>query len=58
MAKDVYKNRKVIETVGALFQALFTSWRNIPDNLMQSLVSSILQPIFEVIIKNGGGTHY
>ena len=33
-ARDVYKNGMRIETVGALRQAFFTSWRNIADNLM------------------------
>ena len=51
---DVYKNRKHLETVGVRRQALFTSWRNIPDNLMQTLVSSMPQEIFKVINKNGG----
>ena len=41
-----------------LSQALFTSWRNIPDNLMQMLVLIMPQRFFKVIAKNGGGTRY
>ena len=44
-------------TVGALRPALFTC-RNILDNFTQTLVSSMLHRIFEVINKNDEGTHY
>ena len=56
MARDAYKNGTQFETVGALRQALFTSWRNIPVNLVRTLVSSMPQRVIEVINKNGGGT--
>ena len=46
---DIYKHGTQLVIVGALRQALFTSWRNIPDNLEQTLVSGSAQQVFEVI---------
>ena len=57
MARDVIENGTQIETVGALRQGLFTSWRNIPDNLVQTHLSNVPQRIFEIINKNRGGTY-
>ena len=38
MAGHIHKNGTQFQTVGALRQALVTSWPNIPDNLKQTLV--------------------
>ena len=57
MVRDIYKNGTQCVTVGALRPTLFTC-RNVLDNFTQTLVSSILQRIFEVINKNNAGTHY
>ena len=58
MARDVYGNGKQFATVNELRDAIFTSWNNIPPTLMETLISSMTQRMFEVINKNGGSTHY
>uniref|UniRef100_A0A3P9CK82 Transposase Tc1-like domain-containing protein n=1 Tax=Maylandia zebra TaxID=106582 RepID=A0A3P9CK82_9CICH len=54
----VSKNGQQFQTVDALFSAVFTTWRNLPTHLMETLASSMPQLIFEVINKRGGATHY
>ena len=58
MERDVYGNGKQFSTVNELRDAIFTSWNNILPTLMDTLISSIPQTMFEVINKNGGSTHY
>lgn len=58
MARDVYKNGKQYATVDELRESIFTSWSNVPLTLLETLISSMSQRIFEVIRSNGGRTHY
>ena len=58
MARDIYGNGKQFASVNELRAAILRSWENIPRDLMETLVSSMLGRIFEVINKNGGSTHY
>ena len=58
MARDSYKNGTQFKTVDALSQALSTSWGNIQDIFMQTLVSSMPHRIFEVNSKNDRGIYY
>uniref|UniRef100_A0A3B4AM00 Tc1-like transposase DDE domain-containing protein n=1 Tax=Periophthalmus magnuspinnatus TaxID=409849 RepID=A0A3B4AM00_9GOBI len=48
MTMEVYKNRHQFQTVDALHEAIFTTWSNIPTNLLETLAPSILKRIFEV----------
>ena len=59
MPWDVHKNGTQFETVDTLHQALFTSWRNIPEThaIARIEYATGSQRIFEIINKNGGGTH-
>uniref|UniRef100_A0A3B3S1M2 Transposase Tc1-like domain-containing protein n=1 Tax=Paramormyrops kingsleyae TaxID=1676925 RepID=A0A3B3S1M2_9TELE len=54
MAREVYKNGQQFQTVDAFRAAVFTTWRNVPTHLMETLASSMPQQIFEVINNNGG----
>lgn len=58
MAREVYKNGQQFQTVDGLRAAVFTTWRNVPTHLMETLASSMPKQIFEVINNNGGATHY
>ena len=53
MARDVFGNGKQFETVNELRDAIFT-----PPILMETLISSKPQSMFEAINKNGGSTYY
>ncbi|KAL1255275.1 hypothetical protein QQF64_013336 [Cirrhinus molitorella] len=41
------------QTVDALREAIFTTWSNVPTSLLETVASSMLKQIFEVINKNG-----
>ncbi|CAB1452154.1 unnamed protein product [Pleuronectes platessa] len=48
MAREVYKNGLQFQTVDALREAIFTTWRNIRTSLLETLTSSMPKRIFEV----------
>uniref|UniRef100_A0AAZ1XMN7 Tc3 transposase DNA binding domain-containing protein n=1 Tax=Oreochromis aureus TaxID=47969 RepID=A0AAZ1XMN7_OREAU len=58
MAREVYENGQPFQTVDALRVDIFTTWRNVPTHLVETLASSMPQQIFEVINNNVGATHY
>ena len=58
MARDVYRNGKQYLTKNELHEAIFRSWSNIPKELIETLISSMPQRIFEVINNIGDRTHY
>lgn len=58
LAREVYKNGRQFQTVDALRDTIFTTWSNVPVHLLETLASSMPKRIFEVINKNGGGTHF
>uniref|UniRef100_A0A3B3W277 Transposase Tc1-like domain-containing protein n=1 Tax=Poecilia latipinna TaxID=48699 RepID=A0A3B3W277_9TELE len=57
MAREVYKNGHQFQTVDALREAMSNTWSNVPTSLLETLASSMLKRLFEVINKNGGATH-
>ncbi|CAB1458280.1 unnamed protein product [Pleuronectes platessa] len=52
MAREVYKNGLQFQTMDALREAIFTTWRNIRTSLLETLASSMPKRIFEVINNN------
>uniref|UniRef100_A0A8C6TTR0 Transposase n=1 Tax=Neogobius melanostomus TaxID=47308 RepID=A0A8C6TTR0_9GOBI len=58
MAREVYQNGQQFQTVDALREAIFTTWRNVPTHLLETFASSMPQRIMEVINNNGRATHY
>ena len=49
IARDVYRNGKQYASKNELQEAILASWSNIPLSLIETLVSSMPQRIFEVI---------
>ncbi|CAB1425483.1 unnamed protein product [Pleuronectes platessa] len=47
MAREVYKNGLQFQTVDALREAIFTTWRNIRTSLLETLASSMPKRFFD-----------
>ena len=58
MARDVYRNGKQYASKDEFQETILASWSNISLSLIETLISSMPQRIFEVIKNNGGRTHY
>lgn len=56
--KGRLQNGHQLYKVDAPHEAIFITWTNVPTNLLETLASSMLKQIFEVITKNGGATYY
>ena len=58
LVRLVYENGKQYESINDLTTAIFDSWKMIPTDYLKNLVSSMKTRICEVLMKNGGATHY
>uniref|UniRef100_A0A8C5NBQ3 Tc1-like transposase DDE domain-containing protein n=1 Tax=Gouania willdenowi TaxID=441366 RepID=A0A8C5NBQ3_GOUWI len=58
MAREVYKNGHQFQTVELFREAIFTNWSSVSTSLMETLASSVLKLIFEVINTKAAATHY
>ena len=58
IARNVYGGGKQYNSVNDLKSAILTAWMQIPLNTTGKLVASMKDRIYEVILKNGGHTHY
>lgn len=53
LARRVYANGRQFASVPELYVAVYTAWREIPQNIIDNLINSMPKRIFEVI-KRGG----
>lgn len=57
LARRVYSNGRQYNSVAELQQSMINEWSNIPNDILQNLINSINDRIYEVI-KYGGNVHY
>lgn len=58
LSRSVYKNSAQYENVGALKRAIRKAWAEIPLSVLQKLICSMKNRIFECIANRGSNTHY
>lgn len=58
LVRKVYANNRQYETVEQLKVAINAAWQQIEVQVLQNLVQSMSNRIFEVINKNGNATNY
>lgn len=58
MARKVYEGGRQFEDQDSLIAAIKDVWKELSLNYLKSLYDSIPNRIFEVILNNGGNTHY
>ncbi len=58
LARRVYTHGKQYSSVTELQESVIREWNNIPLDVLQNLINSMNNRIFEVILKSGGHTHY
>lgn len=58
LSRKVYEGGKQYEDKEALIKSINDSWKEISLNYLGTLYNSISDRIFEVILKQGGSTHY
>ena len=46
------------DSIQDLTEEILNAWSHVPKDYLEHLVSSIKDRISEVLIKNGGATHY
>lgn len=54
----VYKNNRSYSSVNELWDAVQDAWYTIVPEILQNLINSMKNRIFEVINLNGSQTHY
>jgi len=58
LVRRVYENGKQYDSINDLTKAIFDAWGKVPQDYLAKLVSSMKDRICEVLINNGGATHY
>lgn len=56
--RQVYRNGKQFQTTEDLKQRIWDVWNDISPEILQNLITSMPNHLFEVILKDGGHTHY
>lgn len=58
LARQVYANNRQYDSVYELELAIVDKWDKIPKSLLENLINSMKNRVFEVIQKNGGSTSF
>ena len=58
LVRIIYENGKQYNSINDLTTAIFDAWKSVTTDYLQSLASSMKDRICEILINNGGATHY